>query len=109
MVPQVNALARTTGTKAVPDIKTSLGYRYEKDKFSTAGLTKENAELVDPPRIKECPVQMEAEMVGEYEMVSDLPGEAKGFTLAVEVKVVRTYVFDKLRLAGHANRIDPDA
>lgn len=63
MVPQVNALARTTGTKAVPDIKIPLGYRYEKDKFGTVGLTEENAELSDPPRIKECPVQMEAEMV----------------------------------------------
>lgn len=42
-------------------------------------------------------------------MMSDLPGEAKGFTLAVEVKVVRTHVFDKPRLAGHANRINPDA
>jgi flavin reductase (DIM6/NTAB) family NADH-FMN oxidoreductase RutF len=109
MVPQVNALARTTGTKVVPTIKISLGYRHDKDKFGTAGLTEEKSDIVDPPRIKECPAQMEAEMVGEYEMMSSLPGEAKGFTLAIEVKVLRTHVLDKLRLAGHANRIDPDA
>ena len=60
------------------------------------------------PRIEECPVQMEAEVVGAYEMMGDLEGEAKGFTLAVEVKVLRTYVVDGLRLPGHANRIDPD-
>ena len=35
--------------------------------------------------------------------------QKKGFTLAIELKVARTHVEDKLRLAGHANRIDPDA
>lgn len=109
MVAHVNALARTTGTAVVPDIKISLGYHYEKDKFRAAGLTAEMSELVHPPRSKECPAQMEAKMAGEYEMMSSLPSEAKGFTLAIEVRVLRTYVLDKLRLPGHANRIDPDA
>ncbi len=108
MISQVNALARTTGTEEVPEIKVMLGYRYDKDKFKTAGLTGMKSELVKPDRIKECPVQMEAELAGHYEMMSSLPGEAKGFTLAVEVKVKRTYVQEKLRLAGHANRINPD-
>ena len=52
---------------------------------------------------------MEAELTGVYEMMSSLPGEAKGFTLAIEVRVLRTYVLDSLRLHGHVNRIDPDA
>ena len=109
MVQQVNALARTTGTKNVPDIKIALGYRYEKDKFGVAGLTGQKSELVESPRIRECPVHMEAEMAGEYEMMSNLPGEAKGFTIAIEVRILRTYVWDSLRLAGYVNRIDPDA
>lgn len=33
----------------------------------------------------------------------------KGFTLAVEVKVKRTYLEESLRLSGHENRVDPDA
>ena len=108
MVPQVNALARTTGAEDVPEIKIKLGYRYDKDKFKTAGLTPVESELVRPDRIKECPVQMEAELAGCYEMMSSPPGEAKGFCLAIEVKVKRTYVEERLRLAGHENRIDPD-
>ncbi|KAL1863972.1 hypothetical protein Daus18300_007937 [Diaporthe australafricana] len=109
MVAPVNALARTTGTKVVPDIKVTLGYRYEKDKFKVAGLTPQKSEIVTPPRIQECPAQMEAELAGIHEMMSSLPGEAKGFTLAIEVRILRTHVMDALRLQGHDNRIDPDA
>ena len=108
MIQQVNALARTTGSEPVPDFKIALGYRYEKDKFGVAGLHEQASETVQPPRIRECPAQMEAEMVGEYEMMSSLPGEAKGFTLAIEVRVKKTYVVDSMRMAGHKNRIDPD-
>lgn len=39
MISNVNALARTTGTEEVPDIKVQLGYRYEKDEFGISGLT----------------------------------------------------------------------
>lgn len=109
MVASVNALARTTGTKVVPDFKISLGYRYEKDKFGAAGLTPQKSEVVSPPRILECPAQMEAEMTGVHEMMSSLPGEAKGFTLAIEVRILRTHVVDALRMQCHENRIDPDA
>lgn len=109
MVAHVNALARTTGTEIVPDVKISLGYRYEKDKFGAAGLTQQASEIVRPPRVQECPAQMEAEMTGVYEMMSSLPGEAKGFTLAIEVRIVRTHVVEALRLEGHENRVDPDA
>ncbi|KAK4551261.1 hypothetical protein LTR86_011266, partial [Recurvomyces mirabilis] len=108
MIAPVNALARTTGTPIVPDIKISLGYRYEKDKFAVAGLTPQDSDLVTPPRIRECPAQMEAEMAGVHEMMSSLPGEAKGFTLAIEVRILRTHVVDALRLHGHSNRINPD-
>ncbi|KIW34141.1 uncharacterized protein PV07_00937 [Cladophialophora immunda] len=108
MIPQVNALARTTGSKEIPKVKVMLGYRYDKDKFKTSGLTPMKSELVRPDRIKECPVQMEAELAGYHEMMSSLPGKVKGFTLAIEVKVKRTYVEEKLRLPGHENRINPD-
>ena len=109
MIPQVNALARTTGSEVVPDFKVMLRYRHDKDKFKTSGLTPLKSELVRPDRILECPVQMEAELVGYYEMMTDFPKEVKGFSLAVEVRVKRTYVREKLRLQGHENRIDPEA
>jgi flavin reductase (DIM6/NTAB) family NADH-FMN oxidoreductase RutF len=109
MAARVNALARTTGSQVVPDFKVSTGYRYEKDKFGAARLTSQKSELVRPPRILECPAQMEAKMAGVHEMMSSLPGEAKGFTLAIEVRILRSHVVDALRLRGHDNRIDPDA
>lgn len=98
----VNALARTTGTQEVPESKIKRGYRYEKDKFNIANLTPSPSELVQPPRIQECPVQMEAELVGKYDVLG-------GAIAVVEVKILRTYVLDQLRLNGHENRIDPDA
>lgn len=102
----VNALARTTGTKEVPAGKKMRGYSYEKDKFGIAGLTPQKSELVHPPRIQECSVQMEAELAGTYNMLTELTG----FIMAVEVRILRTYVTPNLRLAGtgNENKVDTD-
>lgn len=59
MGDQINALTRTTGSTIVPALKIDLGYRYVKDKFSLSGLTPIPSDLVRPPCIGECPVQME--------------------------------------------------
>lgn len=108
MVPTLNAMARSTGAADITAFKMKLGYRHDADKFKTAGLTPQTSDLVQPPRIRECPVQMEAELVKVNEMMGDVTGEAKGFVLAVEVKIVRTHVVDSLRLSGHDNKINPD-
>jgi flavin reductase (DIM6/NTAB) family NADH-FMN oxidoreductase RutF len=63
MTPHINLLARTTATNPVPEFKASLGYTYVKDKFGHAKLTPQKSDLVGPPRIRECPVQMEAEVM----------------------------------------------
>jgi len=107
MGPAINALARTTGTETVPESKVERGYSFVKDKFCHAGLTAQGAELVDAPRVRECPVQMEAELIGVHEMMDD-QADRKGLILAVEVKIVRVHVEEELRLEGHANRIDAD-
>src|ERR1700743_952922 len=59
-VAAVNRLAKTTGSNPVPEGKLLKGYRYEPDKFEIAGLNKLPSHLVEPPRVAECPVQMEA-------------------------------------------------
>ena len=46
--------------------------------------------------------------MGEHEMMADLPGQLKGFAMAIEVQVLRTYIADELRLEGHVNRVNPD-
>lgn len=103
----INSIAKTTGTPMMPPMKQTLGYEYCKDKFKRSGLTRQPSDLVRPPRIAECPVQMEAELINSVELMHDLP-DRKGALLAIEVKILRTHVRDDLRLVGHANRIDPD-
>lgn len=108
MTAQVNALACTTGTPIVPDSKLRRGYRHGKDKFGISGLTPEASKCVSPPRIKERPVQMEAELHGKYRLLTHTLREDDGLPFALEVRIVKTYVFDDFRLAGHESRIDPD-
>lgn len=114
MKDAVNALARTTGAAnmvtAEPNtgylyFKRMNGYNYVPDKFGHANLTPQASELVRPARIAECPAQMEAELVGVYEMFQD--SDVKGF-IALEVKVLRTHVEESIMMKGHKNRIDPD-
>jgi flavin reductase (DIM6/NTAB) family NADH-FMN oxidoreductase RutF len=59
LVSHVDRLAMTTGRDPVPEKKRDWGYRYESDKFGVAGLTAVDSEAVAPPRVRECPVQME--------------------------------------------------
>jgi flavin reductase (DIM6/NTAB) family NADH-FMN oxidoreductase RutF len=114
MTGAVNALARTTGSPEILTAQPGEGYKYFKrmngyeyvpDKFGRAGLTPLNSDLVVPARIAECPAQMEAELVGVYEMMQD--ADMKGF-IALEVKVLRTHVHESIRMEGFENRIDPD-
>ncbi|KAF2463691.1 uncharacterized protein BDR25DRAFT_245063 [Lindgomyces ingoldianus] len=107
MVHYINPIAKTTGSPDVPPVKQMLGYDYCNDKFRLSGLTQQASDFVQPPRIAECPVQMEVELMNKMELMQDLP-DRKGILLAIEVKVLRTHVRNDLRLAGHANRIDPD-
>lgn len=107
MAAHVNALAATTGTEKVSASKLSRGYSYVKDKWTWAKLTPEASDFVRPQRIRECPVQMECELVASHPMMQDLP-DRYGAILAIEVRVLRIHVIDRLRMAGHANRIDPD-
>lgn len=58
-VSEVDRLALTTGRNPVPELKRGWGYRHEPDKLGTAGLTAIDSVSVAPPRVAECPVQME--------------------------------------------------
>jgi flavin reductase (DIM6/NTAB) family NADH-FMN oxidoreductase RutF len=107
MTSSINLLAKTTGTNPVPEWKNSVGYVHVKDKFSRAGLHPQESEMVDPKRILECPVQMEAELVVSHEMMGDM-ADKKGRLLALEVKILRIHVEDELRLEGYENRIDSE-
>jgi flavin reductase (DIM6/NTAB) family NADH-FMN oxidoreductase RutF len=107
MAPAVNKLALTIGSNPVPEWKKSVGYVYVKDKFAPARLTPQEGGVVPPPRIKECPMQMEAKLVEFHEMIGDILDLEKA-PLVLELKILRVHVENKLRLEGHENRVNAE-
>ena len=105
-VAAVDRLALTTGSDPVPPFKEARGYRHERDKFETAGLTPLASDLVAPPRVAECPVHLEAVLERAHPLEESDP-ERRGKLVALEVRIVRVHVEPAIRMAGHADRIDP--
>ncbi|MGW8379444.1 flavin reductase family protein [Streptomyces sp. ODS28] len=108
LAPAVDRLALTTGSDPVPPRKEQRGYRYEGDKFGRAGLTPEPSETVGPPRVRECPVAMEAVVEAEHPVAED-DARQRGSVIAFEVRVQRVYAHGDIRVPGDPDRIDPDA
>lgn len=96
----VERLAPLTGADPVPLAKRAQ-FRYEKAKFTAAGLRAVASQCVRPPRAAECPVQIEAraQRVG--------PNASGDFTI-VEAKVLRVHADPRVVVAG-TSHIDTDA
>jgi flavin reductase (DIM6/NTAB) family NADH-FMN oxidoreductase RutF len=103
----VNRLALTTGADPVPDVKAARGYRHVKDKFGAAGWSQAAAETVDAPRVRQCPVQLEA-AVEAIHNIADGDDALRGRLLCFEVRIKRVHVEQGLLMEGAENRIDPD-
>jgi flavin reductase (DIM6/NTAB) family NADH-FMN oxidoreductase RutF len=102
-VTHVDRLALTTGKNPVPEKKLRWGYRYEPEKFGLSGLTPMASLEVGPPRIAECPVQMEG-------VVHEVRRFGKNVAAnAFEVHIVKLHVEESL-LMGDESRphIDPE-
>ncbi len=102
----VNRLALTSGSSPLPMHKQWLGYRHVADKFAQAGLSRQASEQVAPPRVQECQVQLEAEVVdvrpfGTQDPRLPIP------SAMVELRIVRAHVHASILQADHAERIDP--
>lgn len=96
MVSHVDRLAMTTGRDPVPEKKLGWGYRHEADKFGLAGLTPQPSVVVTPPRVLECPVQMEA-------VLHDVRPFGKNVSAnAFEVHVVKLHVDESLLVPGNS-------
>ena len=102
LVTHVDRLALTTGKNPVPERKRQWGYRYERDKFGIAGFTPVESQSVAPPRVLECPIQMEG-------IVHDFRPFGKNVNANVfEVHIVKLHVDENLLLAnGPRPHIDP--
>jgi flavin reductase (DIM6/NTAB) family NADH-FMN oxidoreductase RutF len=93
-VASVDRLAMTTGRNPVPDKKRDWGYRHEPDKFGIAGFTAMASDVVAPPRVMECPVQMEG-------IVHDARPFGKNVSANMfEVHIVKLHVDESLLVPG---------
>lgn len=107
LVTHVDRLALTTGKDPVPDKKQQWGYRYEPDKFGVSGFTPMESVSVAPPRVRECPVQMEG-------IVHDFRPFGKNVSANMfEIHIQKLHVDESLLTvgtAGDASRphIDPE-
>ena len=104
MVAQINALAKTTGRQDMSPFKIAAGYRYVNDKFGEAQLTPLASDLVEPSRVQECLVQMEAELVA----VNEMSGDEEGRFLGLEVKILRIHAEEQILQAGKPDKVDAD-
>lgn len=107
LVHAVDRLARTTGSDPVPPHKVAMGYRHVRDKFEAAGLTRVPSLGVAPPRVRECPVQLEARLAGAHPLADHVEAD-RGKLVALEVTILRVHVHESIRMAGHEHRVDPD-
>lgn len=103
LVGAVDRLALLTGTRVVPDHKRVKGYRYEPDKFGAAELTAVPSHHVTPPRVAECPIQLES-VVDRIHPFAEEGSEM----VAIDVRVVRAHVEESLLVPGSDRHVDPD-
>ena len=107
LVGAVNRLALTTGSDPVPAGKQQKGYRTERDKFGRAGLTPVPSRTVAPPRVRECPVQLEAVLEAAHG-IAETDEAVRGRLMNLEVRIQRVHLDESILLAGYPNRVDPD-
>jgi flavin reductase (DIM6/NTAB) family NADH-FMN oxidoreductase RutF len=103
LVTQVDRLALTTGSDPIPGYKDAMGFEFVPDKFTRAGLTEIASEVVSPPRVFECPIQLECTV----SHIADI-GDPDDQSVAIEVKVVRTHVHESILAPDSRHHIDPD-
>ena len=96
--PAVERLAPLTGRTPVPVGKRD-NFRFAPDKFAAAGLRPEPSELVRPPRVAECPLQLEARAA---RVQPDIGG---GF-LIVEAQVLKVHADPRIVVPG-SQHVDP--
>jgi flavin reductase (DIM6/NTAB) family NADH-FMN oxidoreductase RutF len=95
----VERIARTTGRRPVPGHKQAMGYRHEADKFALAGLTRQPSTKIAPPRIAECPLQLEARLLNARGAAPGRGDDDPGF-FVIELEVVAVHAHAHVVLDG---------
>ena len=92
---QVERLAPTTARADVPADKRAMGYRFEHDKFGLSGLSPLPSTRVSAPRIAECPLQLEAEVLRVHVPAPEAGGSTPDFRI-VEVRVIAVHAHEDI-------------
>lgn len=96
----VERLATLTGRNPVPEH--NRGWcRFEPAKFEAAGLRAQQSEIVAPPRVAECPLQLEAR-------AARMQHDAGGEFLIVEAHVLKVHADRRVVIPG-TDHVDPAA
>ena len=95
----VERLGLLTGANPVPAAKADR-WRHEPDKFAAAGLHPCPSELVRPPRVAECPVQLEAH-------AAHVGLDADANFVIVQARVLRVHA-DKNIVIDASSHVDTD-
>lgn len=103
MVSAIDRLACTTGKNPMPEYKKDMNFEYVKDKFLRAGLNEMKSETVKPPRVVECPAQLEAVV----EKIHDVDAPDSSLA-AIEVRIVRSYFDEKILNSEKRHYVDTD-
>jgi flavin reductase (DIM6/NTAB) family NADH-FMN oxidoreductase RutF len=75
--------------------------RYEPDKFTAAGLQPHRSQVVRPPRVAECPIQLESR-------ASRVRTDTDGDFLIIEARVLKVHADPQLVIPG-TQHIEPAA
>ncbi|WP_163991944.1 flavin reductase family protein [Pyxidicoccus caerfyrddinensis] len=97
--PQVEQLAPTTGRNPVPEAKRDMGYVFEPRKFERAGLTPLPSDTVAPPRVGECPLQLEAVLL-DVRPAAATPEQPEPSFCIAEVRVTRVHAHEDITVPG---------
>lgn len=102
----VEAIARTTGAASVAPHKQAIGYFHSPDKFQLGNFTPQASTTVRPPRIAECPFQMEASVMAVHGP-TDWPAAAPESFAILETKITATHANKDIVVPG-TDHIDTD-
>jgi flavin reductase (DIM6/NTAB) family NADH-FMN oxidoreductase RutF len=94
----VERLAPLTGRSPVPAHKQGK-FRFEPEKFAAAGLLPEPSELVRPPRVAECPIQLEAR-------AADVRAGLTGEFFLIQAHVLKVHADPRIVVPG-TQHVDP--
>ena len=103
LVTAVDRLALTTGKNPMPEYKIKMGFKHVPDKFTLARLTPIPSDLVLPPRVAECPVQLEAVVTLIHPF-----GEPDDYTAAIEAHILRVHIDESILNSEKRHHMDTD-